>query len=258
MGIKKFGVLYLDGKIAQPGTSCSGLASGQKPVERTVTFGDSQSEESNIAWVQVDNLWVAINSYLLNISYKELEDTGLALGRVVRIDGVPYQCRSLNLTPYYTADGQVRDEWVNVLEKLAGWKNIWPKEGQGAWGCGCDNGGRHYYSDPRFGKLQNSRCGRENLRNPAVGFRPVLEPLKEEPVLNDSLIGSIIVVYGPGHVICGRLVGVSDYDLVLERDGSNCQTDYGEFASVDGSLTVVNRALLLYTQKDPVSSPIKK
>ena len=155
MGIKKFGVLYLDGKIVQPGTSCSDLVSGQKTVERIVAFGDSQSEESNIVWVQADNLWVAINSYLLNISYKELEDTGLALGRVVRIDGVPYQCRSLNLVPYYTADGQVRDEWVDVLEKLAGWKHIWPKEGQGAWGGGCDNGGRHYYSDPRFGKLKN-------------------------------------------------------------------------------------------------------
>mgnify|MGYP000772340519 FL=1 len=112
MGIKKFGVLYLDGKIVQPGTSCSDLVSGQKTVERIVAFGDSQSEESNIVWVQADNLWVAINSYLLNISYKELEDTGLALGRVVRIDGVPYQCRSLNLVPYYTADGQVRDEGV--------------------------------------------------------------------------------------------------------------------------------------------------
>ena len=46
MGIKKFGVLYLDGKIVQPGTSCSDLVSGQKTVERIVAFGDSQSEES--------------------------------------------------------------------------------------------------------------------------------------------------------------------------------------------------------------------
>ena len=144
--------------------------------------------------------------------------------------------------------------WKNwLVGNISGRKRV-----KGPGGGGCDNGGRHYYSDPRFGKLKNSRCGWEGFRNPAVGFRPVLEPLKEEPVLNDSLIGSIIVVYGPGHVLCGRLVGVSDYDLVMERDGSNCQTDYGEFACVDGKLTVVNRDLLLYTQKDPVSSTIKK
>ena len=37
MGIKKLGVMFLDGKIALPGTSCSDLASVQKPVERIIT-----------------------------------------------------------------------------------------------------------------------------------------------------------------------------------------------------------------------------
>lgn len=48
-----------------------------------------------------------------------------------------------------------------------------------------------------------------------VGWRPIIEPVGIE--LTADLIGTLIVAWSGEHALCGKLVDMSEYDLVLDN-----------------------------------------
>ena len=53
-------------------------------------------------------------------------------------------------------------------------------------------------------------------RAETIGFRPLLKPLPPSPILDNSVIGKWVKVYGPQRIsFGGKLVAFDDYDIVL-------------------------------------------
>lgn len=252
MEIKNFGSLRLDGTLAPEWVDYSDLVSGAKKLlKRKISFGDSLPGLAQIQWVKVGKIWVSTKVFCLNISREELNAADYLYGRPVRIDGVPYICRSIDLTPTF-AD-EIRTEWTDILNATAGSSSIWDTDTCGFWGQGSNTAGLSYLVKPSLTNPKNLYDAGKNDRDPNVGFRPVLESLKQEPVVDKSLLGEMVVAYHGGTGICGRLHDFSDYDLVLDAgEASYNGKMYKEFACIiGGKIAVVDRTAVDYLQKEP-------
>lgn len=86
-------------------------------------------------------------------------------------------------------------------------------------------------------------------RNASVGFRPVLEPLLSDSVIYRSLIGSNLRIYGPDGDVCGQLINLSDYDLIVRP--STRQTLYAgcKWACIIGDKIVIDRSAVAWTKE---------
>ena len=200
--IVNLGSLYLNG---QP----KGLE--VKYNGEVLSFGNTDSERA-IPFVKWGELLVASQCVCSNIRWEQLNKAGYILGRPVKIDGVPYLCRSLKVGD----ENDVPNEWDSILDDLGEDDNLWHWRGHFFWG---QEPPKRQASHRTVRGFYSARFWGSNptvYRNTLIGFRPVLEPLPQVPTISDSLVGSRLTVYGATADISGRLIDFSDYDLSLE------------------------------------------
>lgn len=239
---KSFGQIYLDGQLMTSSWA-------EYEENKMIHFGDSVSGEEHLEWIRYRGGWVSTKVVLLNITMNELSKFDYLFGRPVRIDGVPYECRCPKLT--HSADGKT--EWMDILHTVGQDNSIWDWEISGFWGQGIDEEGLPFVILPRVSNptYQVSRpCDWRSLQ---VGFRPILMPMKPEPLVNDRLLGTELVVFHGLTAISGKLVGFSAYDLILSLEECLLNPDiYGDFIKDqhDGTIAV-DRSAIDYLQKEP-------
>ena len=242
--IVNLGSLYLNGQPKDLGVEYNG---------EVLSFGNTNSERS-IPFVKWGELLVANQCVCVNISWDELNKAGYIFGRPVKIDGVPYLCRSLKVGE----ESDVPNEWDSILDDLGEDDGLWHWSDGYFWG---QETSRHLTSDRAVRGWVSARYWDDitaTHRNVYVGFRPVLEPLPPAPLISESLIGAGLKIYGPDVDIAGELVEVTDYDLVIElprvlsssalnvrRLGSNGS----QWAHRDGYRLTIDRSAIIWMEK---------
>lgn len=162
----RFGQLTLDGE-RQSTTDIPQYQEGQSIDIVKEQDGDS------VVWVKPDgmNLFVADRVLLGATSWRDLNEEGFVKGRTVLIDGCLYRCRLLQVGDSENES----NEWDKILDKTTDKDDIWHWRDMSFWGIGTtrteDRVYRGYYS------ARSWYSSLEYLRNPNIGFRPVLEPL---------------------------------------------------------------------------------
>ena len=236
MEIKNFGTVYLDGQPYFPGAESNG---------RVISFGDTVSEKA-IPFVRWKSLWVASQCVCINISWEQLSKAGYILGRPVKIDGVPYLCRSLKVGD----ENDVPNEWDSILDDLGEDDSLWH------WGSGYFWGqetARHHASHRAVRGYHSARhwyIYNAAFRNVYVGFRPVLEPLPPEPLISDALIRADLKVYGSDTAIIGQLVEYTDYDLVMVSNADLRLPQQCQWARRDGKHIIIDRTAVIWVKEE--------
>ena len=235
MEIKNFGSLYLNG---QPSELNAVYGGGD------ISLGDTVPGKA-IHFVKWKNLWVASEIVCPNASWTNLNKHNFITGWPIRIDGVPYLCRSLKV-------GEERDvpnEWDDILNDLGEDNSLWHWDKMYFWGQETFRKGASYravrgYCSAR-GWYDNDATG----RGVSVGFRPALEPLPPAPLISDSLIGATLKLYGPSKAFSGRLEEFSDYDLVIEPSAQQLIPADCKWVSRDGSRIIIDRSAITWIQE---------
>ena len=235
MEIKNFGSLYLNG---QPSELNAVYGGGD------ISLGDTVPGKA-IHFVKWKNLWVASEIVCPNASWTNLNKHNFITGWPIRIDGVPYLCRSLKV-------GEERDvpnEWDDILNDLGEDNSLWHWDKMYFWGQETFRKGASYravrgYCSAR-GWYDNDATG----RSVSVGFRPALEPLPPAPLISDSLIGATLKLYGPSKAFSGRLEEFSDYDLVIEPSAQQLIPADCKWVSRDGSRIIIDRSAITWIQE---------
>ena len=236
MEIKNFGTVYLDGQPYFPGAESNG---------RVISFGDTVSEKA-IPFVRWKSLWVASQCVCINISWEQLSKAGYILGRPVKIDGVPYLCRSLKVGD----ENDVPNEWDSILDDLGEDDSLWH------WGSGYFWGqetARHHASHRAVRGYHSARhwyIYNAAFRNVYVGFRPVLEPLPPEPLISNALIRADLKVYGSDTAIIGQLVEYTDYDLVMVSNADLRLPQQCQWARRDGKHIIIDRTAVIWVKEE--------
>jgi len=201
----KLGSLHFDG---------SPVAVGSKYETQGLSFGDTASANP-ITWIKSSNgLLVADHAVCVNISWEQLNEQGFIFGRPIKIDGLPYLCRSLKVG----VEVGVPNEWDALLDEVGEedatwhWKNIF------SWGQEPVTARAEYHALRGYHSARNCDYHSASYRNPDLGFRPVLEPLGPEPLVSDALIGSKLQIWGTTGSVSGILDDFTDYDLCIRKD----------------------------------------
>jgi len=227
----KLGSLYFDRKP---------VLVGSKYKNQELTIGDTDPVNP-ITWLKTsDGLLVADHAVCMNVSWEQLDKMGFIFGRPIKIDGVPYLCRSLKVG---TEKG-VPNEWDALLDELGEEDSIWHWKDSFFWG------------QETATAIVSSRAVRGwsarnwSLLNAAnrrvdVGFRPALEPLPPEPLISDDLVGTKLQVWGPTGPVSGILDDFTDYDLMLTGVGPSSQIASWGIFQTDGSL-LIDRSSISY------------
>ena len=235
MEIKNFGSLYLNG---QPSELNAVYGGGD------ISLGDTVPGKA-IHFVKWKNLWVASEIVCPNASWTNLNKHNFITGWPIRIDGVPYLCRSLKVGE----ERYVPNEWDDILNDLGEDNSLWHWDKMYFWGQetfrkgASDRAVRGYYS------ARNWSHDYASSRHVYVGFRPALEPLPPAPLISDSLIGATLKLYGPSKAFSGRLEEFSDYDLVIEPSAQQLIPADCKWVSRDGSRIIIDRSAITWIQE---------
>ena len=233
--IVNLGSLYLNGQPKDLGVEYNG---------EVLSFGNTIPGKT-IPFVKWGELLVASQCVCSNISWKQLNKAGYILGRPVKIDGVPYLCRSLKVGE----KNGVPNEWDSILDNLGEDDNLWHWRGHFFWG---QEVSKYEASTRAFRGYSSARFwghGTATYRVVSVGFRPVLEPLPPEPLVSDTLIGADLKVYGPDAAIIGQLVEYTDYDLVIELSAQQPSPMERKWAGKDGKHIIIDRSAIVWVQE---------
>jgi len=167
-----------------------------------------------VSWVNVNGLLVADHVVCIDISWDNLNQQGLIFGKIVTIDGIPYFCRSLKVG---STEG-IPNEWDNILDATGEDDSLWHWENVFFWGQETSKYGTSRPVNKACRSNLSARCWSYDLasgRDPALGFRPALEPLVPDSLISDSLIGTTVNTHGCSGTISGVLTGFTDFDLFL-------------------------------------------
>ena len=236
MEVKSFGSLYLNGRPSVLNAEYGG---------GNISLGDTVPEEA-IPFVKWKDLWVAGKAICLNASWDDLNKHNFITGHPIKIDGVPYLCRSLKV-------GEERDvpnEWDSILDELGEDDSLWHWSKQLFWGQeiskkrGSFRAVRGRHSARYWNDLSAT------TRHVTVGFRPVLEPLAPEPLISDALIRADLKVYGPDTAIIGQLVEYTDYDLVMAPNTKLCLPRKCQWVRRDGKRIIIDRAAIVWMKEE--------
>lgn len=203
-------------KIMKLGTLCFGgqpMIGMPKYGGERLSIGDSVPGKE-IHWVSARGILVADRCICVNISWGQLLDFGFLFGTRIRIDGKSYTCRCL-----MGGEGPLcPNEWDDLLNTVGEDNEIWHWISKYFWcqetqeeACPTGRVVRGFFG----ARIRDTYMADTTAEY--IGFRPVLEPVPDQTVLCDALIGSRIVVRGPGkNALSGELVGFDNYDLVLK------------------------------------------
>ena len=236
MEVKNFGSLYLNGRPSVLNAKYGG---------GNISLGDTVPEEA-IPFVKWKDLWVAGKAICLNASWDDLNKHNFITGHPIKIDGVPYLCRSLKVGE----KENVPNEWDSILDDLGEDDNLWH------WGSGYFWGqeGSKYEASGRAVRGYRSARYWDSLnatyRSVTVGFRPVLEPLPPEPLVSDTLIGANLKVYGPDTAIIGQLVEHTDYDLVMAPNAGLRLPRKCQWARRDGKHIIIDQTAVIWMKEE--------
>lgn len=162
-----FGSLYYGTKAMTPGID---------KYEDQSIYIDDTFPGKEITWVKVNGLFVANRCVCRNISWYQLYEQGLIHGVKVAIDGAVYLCRSLKVGN----NPDEPNEWEAILDATSDSDDLWHWSECFFWGQEKDKD----YADLRSVRgLYAARYWNRNfyMTQGRNGFRPVLEPLYENP-----------------------------------------------------------------------------
>ena len=236
MEVKNFGSLYLNGRPSVLNAEYGG---------GNISLGDTVPEEA-IPFVKWKDLWVAGKAICLNASWDDLNKHNFITGHPIKIDGVPYLCRSLKVGE----KENVPNEWDSILDDLGEDDNLWH------WGSGYFWGqeGSKYEASSRavrgYHSARNWFGSTATSRYVDVGFRPVLEPLPPEPLVSDTLIGANLKVYGPDTAIIGQLVEYTDYDLVMAPNTKLSLPRMCRWVRRDSKRIIIDRTAIVWMKEE--------
>ena len=234
--IVNLGSLYLNGQPKDLGVEYNG---------EVLSFGNTIPGKT-IPFVKWGELLVASQCVCSNIRWEQLNKAGYILGRPVKIDGVPYLCRSLKVGD----ENDVPNEWDSILDDLGEDDSLWH------WGSGYFWGqetARHHASHRAVRGYHSARhwyIYNAAFRNVYVGFRPVLEPLPPEPLISDALIRADLKVYGSDTAIIGQLVEYTDYDLVMVSNADLRLPQQCQWARRDGKHIIIDRTAVIWVKEE--------
>ena len=234
--IVNLGSLYLNGQPKDLGVEYNG---------EVLSFGNTIPGKT-IPFVKWGELLVASQCVCSNIRWEQLNKAGYILGRPVKIDGVPYLCRSLKVGD----ENDVPNEWDSILDDLGEDDSLWH------WGSGYFWGqetARHHASYRAVRGYHSARYWDyyyAAYRDVDVGFRPVLEPLPPEPLISDALIRADLKVYGSDTAIIGQLVEYTDYDLVMVSNADLRLPQQCQWARRDGKHIIIDRTAVIWVKEE--------
>ena len=234
--IVNLGSLYLNGQPKDLGVEYNG---------EVLSFGNTIPGKT-IPFVKWGELLVASQCVCSNIRWEQLNKAGYILGRPVKIDGVPYLCRSLKVGD----ENDVPNEWDSILDDLGEDDSLWH------WGSGYFWGQEvsKYEASTRAVRGWVSARGwnynNDTDRGVHVGFRPVLEPLPPEPLISDALIRADLKVYGSDTAIIGQLVEYTDYDLVMVSNADLRLPQQCQWARRDGKHIIIDRTAVIWVKEE--------
>ena len=232
--IIKLGCLQLDRQPKGPGVKYNG---------EVLSFGDTDPVKA-IPFVKWGKLLVASQCVCINISWETLNQAGFIFGRLVKIDGVPYLCRSLKVGE----DEGVPNEWDDILDDLGEDDSLWHWSNGYFWG---QETSRHLTSHRAIRGYLSARFWHYCTATPrrvSVGFRPALEPLLSDSLISRSLIGSNLSIYGPDGDVCGQLVSFSDYDLIIRPSAQQILHDECNWVCMTQNHIVIDRSAVAWTK----------
>lgn len=202
--MRKFGSLYLDGIPCELGASI-----GEKGPRVEIKDSDARK----ISWVVVGNILVAQRELLVDISWNTLKDNGLIDNKDVIIDRLPYRIRLLHkgedvedlgefqqyidvLGEFRTVGSVDRRIWLNGPEDQIGFKPI------------------VFRSENPGGKSLYDVRGLTPAAASGTAWLPALEPVRAD--LDKALENDDVAIWTTtGEFVTGRLVEISEYDLLL-------------------------------------------
>lgn len=249
MRVKKFGAVYLDREAVQPGSAYT----VNKDIDLCACIRDSNNRRSTpLEWIEVKpSLFVARAPILVNISWSDLGDQGYVYGRVIKIGEREFMAR----LPQAAGGDGLFSEWEAIVAAAAeSTGNPFPI-GYDALGmdivdfdlmhCATLNGALTW---SLVGCSIHNKC-------PDLGWRPVLEPMDQALDLCPKHVGLPLSVYCRLSRIRGRLVELTDYDMILDRSkgsivdmySSSLDPDYDKpYRVLGGSLLAVSRKRVDY------------
>ena len=235
MEIKNFGSLYLNG---QPSELNAVYGGGD------ISLGDTVPGKA-IHFVKWKDLWVASEIVCPNASWTDLNKHNFITGWPIRIDGVPYLCRSLKAGVEVDAP----NEWDSILNDLGEDDSLWHWSGVYFWGQEILEGWGPLRVCRGYSSARIWECNNASFRSTCIGFRPVFEPLSPAPLISDSLIGATLKLYGPSKAFSGRLEEFSDYDLVIEPSTQQLIPADCKWLSRDGDHIIIDRSAITWMQE---------
>lgn len=196
--VKFLGTLCLDGKPVNPGSARNG---------EQISIGNTVAGKE-IPFLPWGKGLVATLPLCNNISWNELNETGVATGQVIKIDSRYFLCRLLRIG-HGLGDP---NEWNDILSVYGNLSTTYWSPGLQFWGQEASPNG------PGCHLVQGVQSVYElsdNAISPIVGFRPFLEPF--EPLsVNSRHIGKEVRLFGEGGSITGILKSSDEYDFVVE------------------------------------------
>ena len=236
MEVKNFGSLYLNGRPSVLNAKYGG---------GNISLGDTVPEEA-IPFVKWKDLWVAGKAICLNASWDDLNKHNFITGHPIKIDGVPYLCRSLKVGE----KENVPNEWDSILDDLGEDDNLWHWGSGYFWGQEGSKYEASYRAVRGWVSARFWNYSTATSRDVNVGFRPVLEPLPPEPLVSDTLIGANLKVYGPDTAIIGQLVEHTDYDLVMAPNAGLRLPRKCQWARRDGKHIIIDQTAVIWMKEE--------
>lgn len=242
MEIVKFGNLYLDENPVVGGSRVP------YTENMDISIRSTHYPDSPIEWVKVHNsLYVARTVLLTHISWESLDEQGYVYGRNLIIDGRRYIARLLQVGKY--------GEWEDILAAAGDdAPKLFPHE-SGFYGMELVDftvAGERRCTIWKW-KGQNRYSYGTRTASTEIGWCPVLEPLDMSLSFGTEHIGIPVSIRCLLSFIRGRLVEVTDYDLVLDCRGKpivNFGDDKQTYCQLENGLVVVNRDSVMWGFKN--------
>lgn len=209
--IRHFGTLYSGNELIQ---SRNGYAYSVGDRPRDIVIRDTVPG-LEISWVEYDGMFMSQYPLLRKISFEDLKYAGVIHGKQVQVDGTRYELRLLRGGTHDNPSAD--DYWVRAIQKENG--TIWRNADFRCWGYRAPSRDS-YIIDSALSALTDSDSPiwtailPPDTRSEVVGWRPVLEPVFEDPaMLPDG--APVWIFFSDGSSVAGSLREYSDYDLVL-------------------------------------------